>query len=218
MTDRQRPDTHGLSAAIQAQRPQSASNDQADLTVLDRTLVKSGRWKKLALERIESVRNGTADVAGQEIIEQLKSDMGELVDQVWQDLVRTAVAKNDSSADPANDEDVKREATNARKLLALHEATMKNARHRLYEEWARVYVSGKRIETLAIRIGALEAENDTLKSAHGAELAREQEKYLELHGAFEEFRQEADQLLDELDSENIRLKDRFEACVGRRTR
>lgn len=216
MTERQRPDTHTLSAAIRAQRPEPASNDETDLTRLSRTLVKSGTWKKLALDRIEAARNETIDDARDDILEQLKNALGDLVDQVWHDLVRSAAANNDSSAiegaaDPVDDEDVRREATNARKLLALHNATMKNARHRLYEEWARVYVRGKRIDSLAQRIAALEDQNGTMNSAYESELAQQQEKFTSLHGAFEEFRQEADQLLDELESENVRLKESLEA-------
>lgn len=190
-----------LSDAIRAQRP---SGEETDLTRLNKTLVKSGLWKKLTLERIEASRNGVADDADREILNELKVAMGDIVEQYWQDLVRSAAAKVDhtpeaGTADPANDDDIKREVTNARKLLALHEATMRKARYRLYEQWAHVYVRSKRIDCLVAGIAEL-------KTTHAQELEQQRANYSNLQLAFEEFQQQADLLLDELDTENLRLK------------
>ena len=92
-----------------------------------------------------------------------------------------------------------REATNARKLLALHEATMREARFRLYEEWARAYVCNKRVDCLADAI-------EGMKRSHADELHQQRTRYTKLQEAFEEFQNEADGLLETLDHENYRLK------------
>lgn len=201
MSEKHQSRSQKLGGAIRAHR---ATDDGRDLTSLNRTLVKSGLWKKLTLERIESTRNGDAEGPDREILQQLKAAMGDLVEQYWQDLVRSAAEKIvDSSdpgpADPANEDEVRHEITNARKLLAMHEATMRRARYRLYEERARVYVRNKRIDSLATALG-------TMRSTHAQELDRQRTRYAKLHEAFEEFQHEADQLLLQLDSENLRLK------------
>lgn len=191
-----------LSDAIRAQR---TSGDETDLTRLNKTLVKSGLWKKLTLERIESSRDGNTDDADREILNKLKAAMGDIVEQYWQDLVRSAAAKiahtpEPGTADPANDDDIRREVTNARKLLALHEAAMRQAGHRLYEQWARVYVRSKRIDSLVSRMA-------TLQRTHARELEEQRARYSNLQLAFDEFQQQADLLFDELDRENLRLKE-----------
>lgn len=201
MTEKQQSSQRGLDDAIRAHR---TTNDNTDLTSLNKTLVKSGLWKKLTLERIESARSGKAEGDDREVLQQLKVEMGDLIEQYWQDLVRSAADKimhssEPGSADPANEDDVRREVTNARKLLALHESTMKQARHRLYEQWARVYVRNKRIDCLATAI-------TTIRAAHAQELDRQRSRYAKLQEAFAEFQHEADQLLVQLDSENLRLK------------
>ena len=201
MTEKQQSSERGLGDAIRAHR---TTSDDIDLTSLNKTLVKSGLWKKLTLERIESARNGDAAGCDREVLQQLKAAMGDLVEQYWQDLVRSAANKivhssDAGSADPANEDEVQREVTNARKLLAMHEATMKQARYRLYEQWACVYVRNKRIDSLANAISRV-------KSRHARELDQQRKRYAKLQDAFEEFQQEADQLLVQLDGENLRLK------------
>lgn len=201
MTEKQQSNERGLSDAIRAQRN---ANGDTDLTSLNKTLTKSGLWKKLTLERIESSRNGDTDGTDREVLQQMKLAMGDVVEKFWQDLVRSAVARIDrsddpGSASPANDDDVKREVTNARKLLAMHESTMQRARYRLYEQWAQVYVHDKRIENLKATIHAL-------GYTHTQEIEQQRHRYSKLQYAFDEFQKEADQLLDELDRENLLLK------------
>jgi len=201
MTEKQQSNERGLSGAIRAQRN---ANGEKDLTSLNKTLTKSGLWKKLTLERIESSRNGETDGSDREILQQMKVAMSDVVEKFWQDLVRSAAARIDhsddpGSASPANDDDVKREVTNARKLLALHESTMQRARYRLYEQWARVYVHDKRIDNLKATIS-------TLGYTHSREIEQQRSRYSKLQYAFDEFQKEADQLLDELDRENLLLK------------
>ena len=194
-------DDQGLGDAIRAQR---TSADGTDLDSIDRTLVKSGLWKKLTLERIESARGGGTAGGAREILRQVKLAMGDVVERFWPDLVRSAAAQSDHAegqrlANPANDDDARREATNARKLLALHESTMRSARRRLYEQWARVYVHGKRIDSLLARISGIE-------STHSRAIEEQRDRYAKLEDAFDEFQKEADQLLDRLDRENLLLK------------
>ena len=202
MTDKRPSIDRRLTDAIRAQR---TSNEHRDLTSLNRTLVKSGLWKQLTLERIESGRNGAADDSEDRVILQhLKSALGDVIEKFWHDLVRSAADKvvrdgDAESAEPANEDDARREATNARKLLALHETSMRQARYRLYEEWARVYVQNKRIECLADAI-------EVMKRSHGTKLDQQRTRYAKLQEAFEEFQNEADRLLEALDQENFRLK------------
>lgn len=201
MTDKQQSSRRDLSDAIRSHR---AADSDSDLTALNKTLVKSGLWKKLTLERIESSRNGDADGSDREVLQRLKAAMGDVVEKFWQDLVRSAADRithtsDADSASPANDDDVQREITNAKKLLAMHEATMREARFRLYEQWARVYVRNKRIDSLADAMTAMQ-------SAHSQELGQQRTRYAKLQEAFDEFQKEADQLLDQLDRENFRLK------------
>ena len=185
MTEKQQSSGRDLSDAIRAHR----TNDDIDLTSLNKTLVKSGLWKKLTLERIESARHGDAEGDDREILQQLKTAMGDVIEQYWQDLVRSAAARIEhssepGSADPANEDDVVREVTNARKLLAMHESAMKQARYRLYEQWARVYVRNKRIDSLATAIARIQ-------SSHAQELDQQRTRYAKLQEAFDEFQQES---------------------------
>lgn len=209
MTEKQQPLVRGLGNAIRAQR---SSLQDIDPTTLNKTLVKSGLWKKATLERIAAAANTDDDEAENEILQQLKAAVGEVVDRHWQDLVRSASAtvvsaSESDAADSANDDDARREATNARKLLAMHDATMKQARFLLIEERARVYVHGQRIDSLVNSIA-------TLGVSHAKEVEQHRTRYRKLQDAFEEFQDEADRLLEALDRENLRLRGAENAALG----
>lgn len=143
MEEKEQSSQSDISSVIRAER---LSGNGSDLSRLDKTLVKSPRWKQNALRKVMDTR----------------------------DAGRDTQSESEQSA-TANGS----------------QATM----HELNEELNR----------LRQAITRLEAENAVLKAQHELELEASRDELIDLQAAYDQFEEQSDQLLDELDQKYSRL-------------
>jgi hypothetical protein len=216
MADKERSSGFAISNAIRAERQSSGMTDRSNL---NDTLVKSPQWKKNALQRIETLRSGDSADPATAVLDTLKQSLLETVERHWQELVSNADANkkerlNDQSYKPAADNDatadpedcLQKELDSLREASAVHEAEARDARRQLQEQSVTLQERKDENERLQQAIVKLEVENARLTVEHQDELDALRAEFLELHDAYEQFRQASDLLLDELDQENACLR------------
>lgn len=216
MADKERPSGFAISNAIRAERQ---SNGMTDRSNLNDTLVKSPQWKKNVLQKIETLRSDGPVNSATAVLDTLKQSLVEIVERHWQELVSNADAKSqqrlqhqshspaaDNNATAEPDACLQKELASLREALAEHEAEARDARQQLLEQSVTLQERNEENERLQQAIVKLEVENARLTVERQDELDAKRAEFLELHDAYEQFRQASDLLLDELDQENARLR------------
>lgn len=114
---------------------------------------------------------------------------------------------NDNSAFPDTPVDpVDDESERLRKALAHRTKENKATRRELLEQSAVLEEHSGEIDRLRQIIARLEAEQALLAAAHQAELDATRAELADLQAAYEQFEQQSDILLSELDEQNERLR------------
>lgn len=216
MAEKERPSGFAIRNAIRAGRQSSSMTDRSNLSD---TLVKGSLWKKNTLQRVDTVQSGDPADGTPAVLHTLKQSLLELVDRHWQELVSNADSKSyerlkKQSCNPVDDNDdtahreeyMHRESSSMREALALHAAEVKDARRRLRTQSATLQRRSEEIERLQQTIVKLKAENARLTAEHQNELDAQKVELLEFDEAYNQFQQQSDLLLNELDQENERLR------------
>jgi len=233
MAEEQRPSGFLISKAIRAERQ---SSREVDYKNLQDTLAKSSLWKTNTLQRIENARSGDTEEDGQSghteedsqsghtndgkdsVLQSLKRELLQVVERHWQDFVPSSDAKSDQSLEyksreSADDDDaanrdarMRREYKGMREALTVHVKEAIKARRRLREQAATLQKRSEEIERMQQTILQLRAENASLTAHHQSELDGTRNQFFELQAAYDQFQQQSDQLLTELDQENARLR------------
>lgn len=170
MTEKEQSSGFDISSAI---RPELQSGAMTDLSSLNRTLVKSPKWKANTLDSIKSGRSA-----------------GPVED--------TGTARFDIAC-------LAQESKNMREALERSVNEAKAARQQLRKQSAALLKHIQEITHLRQTIANLEAENVELVARHERELDARRAELLELQEAYDEFEQESDLLMDELDQKYERL-------------
>ena len=224
MADEQRPSGNFISKAIRSERQSSGKVDHKNLKD---TLVKSSLWKTNTLQRIENGRSGRTE-SGQSahgndpkdaVLESLKRELLQVVERYWQDSVPNSAANSDQPLDdnprasavdgdqPSHrDANRRREYEGMRETLTVHVKEAIKARRSLREQAVRLQERDEHIERLQQTISQLKAENTSLTMRHQSELDGTRNQFFDLQAAYDQFQQQSDQLLTELDQENARLR------------
>lgn len=90
--------------------------------------------------------------------------------------------------------------------LALHNEEISAIRRELQAQSTVLEERAGEIERLRQSVANLEAENTRLKEQHQAELDARSVELSDLQAAYDQFEQQSDELLNELDKQNERLK------------
>jgi chromosome segregation ATPase len=199
------------------------------------TLVKSSLWKTNTLQRIENGRSGHTEngqsgrtergqsghtnESNDAVLQSLKRELLQVVERYWQDSVPNSDANSDQPLDDkprasAVDDDQpshgdtnrRREYEGMRETLTVHVKEAIKARRSLREQAARLQERNEQIERLQQTISQLKAENTSLTMRHQSELDGTRNQFFDLQAAYDQFQQQSDQLLTELDQENARLR------------
>lgn len=224
MADEQRPSADFISKAIQSERQ---SDGKVDNKNLKHTLAKSSLWKTNTLQSIENARSsdtengrfGNENDTKDTVLQSLKQELLQLVDRHWQDFVPASDAKSDQALkeEPRTskqvddtvsrqDEKMRQEYKGMREALTAHVKEAIKARRRLREQAATLQERDEQIERLRQTISQLKAENTSLTKRHQSELDGTRNQFFDLQAAYDQFQQQSDQLLTELDQENSRLR------------
>lgn len=102
--------------------------------------------------------------------------------------------------------DPRQESKSLRKELALHVEVAESARRRLRQQAATLRKRSDEIERLRQTIANLESKNANLTAEYQSERDAHKVEMLELQKAYDQFEQLSDQLLNELDQKNERLR------------
>lgn len=224
MAEEQRPPGFFISKAIRSERKSSSEVDHKNLKD---TLAKSSLWKTNTLQRIENARSGHAE-DGQSghmndrkdaVLQLLKRELLQVVERHWQDFVPNPDATSDQPLEEkprasAVDDDqstprdarMHQEYKGMRAALTVHVKEAIKARRRLREQAATLKKRSEEIERLQQTILQLRAENTSLATQHQNELDGTRNQFFDLQAAYDQFQQQSDQLLTELDQENERLR------------
>ena len=167
MTEKEQSLGTAISRAIQAERRSPVTTDRSSLS---KTLVKSPRWKKNALQRIESAQLGE---------------------------------NNDTTPREAC---VQQAFKRIRDTLARHLKELKDARRQLREKMATLHRRNEENKQLRQTIVKLEAEIANLTTEQRAERDAQRVELLQLQKAYDQFEQQTDMVLNELDQKNERLR------------
>lgn len=216
MAEEQRPPEHPIGKAI---RSEPSSKGELDLSKLNTSLVKSSLWKANTLRRIENARAESKGDSGDDVLLSLKRSLLQVIDQhrsafapgamptdcqpSVKDRSETVVGQDGSSR---GDLKLRNEYAGMRKALATQVKEVIKARHRLREQEAALQERGDEIRRLRQTVAELRAENSDLSARHKDEVEGQETRLAELEQAYDQFQEQADQLLAELDEENARLR------------
>ena len=216
MSEEQRPSGPLISKAIHSARQ---SGRETDLAQLERTLAKSSLWKANTLQRIEKTRSASRSVSKDDVLQSLKRSLLQLIDQHREALVDEEGSNDqpqpsvETSAPVVDDSDAARrnaklrnEVVGIRKALAQQVNEAAEAKQKLQEQEATLQERNKEIKRLQKKVAGLQEENLKLSACHKDDLDGERIRIVELQQAYDQFQQQADQLLSELEEENIRLR------------
>lgn len=205
-----------INKAIVSERQVSG---ELDLDNLKSTLTKSSLWKANTLQRIENSRAESDDDNKDAALTSLKQSLLKLVDQHWRAYVRNSesVDAQDQESEGTSpvDEDseaARREAkmqnayTGVRQALTIQVQEVIKVKGRLREQETALQTRSDEIADLRQTIEELQAENSRLSDHHKSELEGREIQLFDLQGAYDQFQQQSDQLLNELEQENARLR------------
>lgn len=216
MAEEQHQSTLRINKAIVSERPVGG---ELDLQNLKNTLTKSSLWKANTLQRIEDTRAEAGDDGKDALLASLKQSLLKLVDHHWRAYAqKTAAAKvpeqateSASSADDDN-EVARREAkmqnayAGVRQALAVQVEEVIKVKRRLREQETVLQTRSDEIAELRQTIVELQSENSRLAEHHKGELEGRKVQLFDLQDAYDQFQQQSDQLLSELEQENARLR------------
>lgn len=153
------------------------------------------------------------------VLQLLKLELLQVVERHWQDFVPNPDATSDQPLEDkpcasAVDDDqstprdarMRQEYKGMREALTVHVKEAIKARRRLREQAATLKKRSEEIERLQQTILQLRAENTSLATQHQDELDGTRNQFFDLQAAYDQFQQQSDQLLTELDQENVRLR------------
>ncbi|MGI9232285.1 MAG: hypothetical protein ACR2RD_01525 [Woeseiaceae bacterium] len=192
---------------------------ELDLEKLKNSLTKSSLWKANTLQRIENARADAADASKDTVLASFKQSLLKLVDQHWhahtQNSAPVDTQDQDSqgaSPDEDDSEAARREAkmqnayTGVREALAVQVQEVVDVKRRLREQETTLQTRSDEIADLRQTIEELQAENSRLSEHHQGELEGRELQLSDLQDAYDQFQQQSDQLLNELEQENARLR------------
>jgi len=215
MAEKKKSSGFSIGEAIRAEQRSRATSDP---TNLQQTLVKSPAWKKNTLEKIEALKSAGQNVAADDVLDALKDSLVELVELHWQELVLRAdsgtypVLHQETCVTASNDDDsASREASLQKELNILrdttahHAAEARDAVDQLQKQSAILQLRSQEIQRLQQSLEELDAVNTKLTMVHQKELDARGVEMLGLQNAYDQFQEQSDLLLNELEQENGRL-------------
>ncbi|MGI9236578.1 MAG: hypothetical protein ACR2QZ_04235 [Woeseiaceae bacterium] len=192
---------------------------ELDLESLKNTLTKSSLWKANTLQRIEDTRAESSDDSKDAVLASFKQSLLKLVDQHWRAYTRKSASVDARDSDGQgtslvddDSEAARREAkmqnayTGVRQALAVQVQEVINVKRQLREQETTLQTRRDEIANLRQTIEELQAENSRLSEHHKSELEGREVQLFDLQGAYDQFQQQSDQLLSELERENAQLR------------
>lgn len=225
MAEKQRPSALPISAAIPSDQQAGGA---LDLTKLKKTLTKSSLWKANTLMRIESARsaenNESKVESNNDALHSLKKSLLQVVDEYWQAIERntgsvavnappsheegSVTAAEDNDAARQRDLKIRNQYQGMRKALAVQVKEGVIAKRRMQEQEEALLSRDKEISRLQETVAQLQSDNQLLAKRHQDELDGQMTQLVDLQAAYDQFQRQADQLMNELDEENSRLRSR----------
>lgn len=188
MADEKKPPGFVISNAVRAQR-QSA--DTPDRSRLGEILVKSPQWKKNLLQGVDARGPGEPrfDAADPR---KLKESLLELIERYWPDLVDAA--NSGSWGDQ-------------QQVACAGPAEIAGTDNAAAPQQAKTpAIQDEEKQRLRERVADLEAENAILGKQYADEVSARRRELRDLQIAFEQFQQESDALLSELEQQDDVLR------------
>jgi len=216
MAEKEHSTGFSITDAIRGEQQSQGITDRSNL---GETLLKSPAWKFNTLRTIETIHSGDQADASSDFLHTLKESLLGLVELHWQDLVLTADAETHQifPADPckaaSNDDDsasretiLQQEMDTIREASEQYAAEAKDAAKELQKQSAMLKLRSTEIQCLQQSTEALEAVNAGLTLQHQKELDERGVELLELQTAYDQFQEQSDLILDELEQENQYLR------------
>lgn len=216
LADDEKSPGSAIGSAIQAAKAAAAKSDRADL---NKTLVKSSEWKKNTLAASESGQSTNQADEMPAFMDALKLSLLELLERHWQELITNAdpsayeqlrrnqddpAAEKDSAS--SLDSEMQKELEGLRKTATLYSEEIASVKRLLHKKSEKLETRSEEIKRLRQMIAQLKADNARLAAEHKDELEAHRAEMLELQAAYDQFEQQSDLILIELEQQNEQLQ------------